>query len=31
MDPEENEIWKFLGIEEAYGVKTKKVFERVKG
>ena len=31
MDPGENEIYKFLGIEQADGVKTKKVFERVKG
>ena len=31
MDPDENEIYKFLGIEQADGVKTKKVFERVKG
>ena len=30
MDPDENEIYKFLGIEQADGVKTKKVFERVK-
>ena len=31
MDPDENEIYKFLGIEQADGVKTKKVFEQVKG
>ena len=31
MDPEENGIYKFLGIEEADGIKTKTVFERVKG
>ena len=31
MDPDENEIYKFLGIEQADGIKTKKVFERVKG
>ena len=31
MDPDENEIYKFLGIEQADGIKTKKVFESVKG
>ena len=31
MDPDENEICKFLGIEQADGIKTKKVFESVKG
>ena len=31
MDPEENRIYKFLGIEQADGIKTKTVFERVKG
>ena len=31
MDPDENEIYKFLGTEQADGIKTKKVFERVKG
>ena len=30
MDPGENEIYKFLGIEQADGIKTKRVFERVK-
>ena len=30
MDPDENEIYKFLGIEQADGIKTKRVFERVK-
>ena len=30
MDPDENELYKFLGIEQADGIKTKKVFERVK-
>ena len=30
MDPDENEIYKFLGIEQVDGIKTKKVFERVK-
>ena len=31
MDPDKNEIYRFLGIEQADGIKTKKVFERVKG
>ena len=30
MDPDENEIYKFLGIEQADGIKTKRVYERVK-
>ena len=30
MDPDENEIHKFLGIEQADGIKTKRVFEQVK-
>ena len=30
MDPDENEIYKFLGIEQADGIKTKRVFEQVK-
>ena len=30
MDPDENEIYKFLGIEQADGIKTKNVFNRVK-
>ena len=30
MDPDKNEIYKFLGIELADGIKTKKVFEKVK-
>ena len=30
-DPDENEIYKFSGTEQGDGVKTKKVFERVKG
>ena len=29
MDPDENEIYKFLGIEQADGIKRKKAFERV--
>ena len=31
MDPNENEIYKFMGIEQADGIKTKRVLERVKG
>ena len=31
MDPDENEIYKFLAIEQVDGIKIKKVFERVKG
>ena len=31
MDLDENEIYKFLAIEQADGIKTKKVFEQVKG
>ena len=30
MDPGENEINQFLGIEQANGIKSKKFFERVK-
>ena len=30
MDPEENEIYQFRGVEQANGIKTKNVFERVK-
>ena len=30
MDPEENEIYRFLGIEQVDEIKAKKVFERVK-
>ena len=30
MDPDKNKIYKFLGIEQADGIKTKKVFERGK-
>ena len=29
MDPEENEIYKFLGIEQTDGIQTKTVFEKV--
>ena len=30
MDPDENEINKFLGTEQADGIKTKRVYEQVK-
>ena len=30
MDPDGNELYKFLGIEQAEGFQTKRVFERVK-
>ena len=30
MDPDENETYKFLGIEQANGIWTKTVFKRVK-
>ena len=30
MNPDENEIYKFLGIEQADGIKMKAVYERVK-
>ena len=30
MDPDEMEVYKFLGIEQAEGIKSKIVFERVK-
>ena len=30
IDPDKNEIYKFLGIKQADGIKTKKVFDRVK-
>ena len=30
MDPDEDEIFKLLGVEQADGIKTKVVFERVK-
>ena len=29
MDPDENEIYKFLGIEQTDGIRTKTVFEKV--
>ena len=30
MDPDENDVYRFLGIEQADGLKTKNVYERVK-
>ena len=30
LGPEKNEIYKFLGIEQADGIKAKKVFDKVK-
>ena len=30
MDPDKNKIYKFLGIEQADGIKTKGVYEQVK-
>ena len=30
IDPDENEIYKFLGVEQADGVKNKTVLERIK-
>ena len=30
MEPDEKELYKFLGIEQADGIQTKMVFERVK-
>ena len=30
MDPDKKEIYKFLGVEQADGLKTKEVFKRVK-
>ena len=31
MDPCQKEIYKFLGVEQADGIKTKDVYNRVKG
>ena len=31
IEPDKYEIYKLLGIEQTDGIKTKKVFERVKG
>ena len=30
VDPDQKEIYKFLGVEQADGIKTKKVYNRVK-
>eukprot|EP00112_Aurelia_sp_Birch-Aquarium-sp1_P016078 Seg361.8 transcript_id=Seg361.8/GoldUCD/mRNA.D3Y31 product="hypothetical protein" protein_id=Seg361.8/GoldUCD/D3Y31 len=30
LDPDQEEIYKFLGVEQADGIKTKKMYERVK-
>ena len=30
MDPDQKEIYKFLGVEQADGIKTKKIYSRVK-
>jgi hypothetical protein len=30
LDPDENEMYKFLGVEQADGIQTKEVFVRVK-
>ena len=30
IDPDENVTYKFLGVEQADGIKTKEVFERIK-
>ena len=30
VDPDQNEIHKFLGAEQADGIKTKEVYNRVK-
>ena len=30
MDPEENEIYKFLGVEQTDGIKKKQMYNRVK-
>ena len=30
VDPEKDEIYKFLGVEQADGIKTKEVYNRVK-
>ena len=31
MNPDKNEIYSFLRIEQVDGIKTKKVFEQLKG
>ena len=30
IDPDENEIYKFLGLEQADGIKVEAVFERIR-
>eukprot|EP00112_Aurelia_sp_Birch-Aquarium-sp1_P026416 Seg9358.2 transcript_id=Seg9358.2/GoldUCD/mRNA.D3Y31 product="hypothetical protein" protein_id=Seg9358.2/GoldUCD/D3Y31 len=30
VDPDQEEIYKFLGVEQTNGIKTKKVYQRVK-
>ena len=30
LDPDQDEMYKFLGVEQADGIKTKKVYEKVK-
>ena len=30
INPDENEIYKFLGLEQADGIKAEAVFERIK-
>ena len=30
LEPDQEEVYKFLGVEQADGIKTKKVYERVK-
>ena len=30
LDPDQEEMYKFLGVEQADGLKTKKVYEKVK-
>ena len=30
LEPDQEEMYKFLGVEQADGIKKKKVYERVK-
>ena len=30
LDPDQEEMYKFLGVEQADGIKTKQVYERIK-
>ena len=30
LDPDQEEVYKFLGVEQADGIKTKRVYERIK-